>query len=169
MVDLLSPAMTAMALDLGPRLIDLGATVAAAESLTGGLVSATLTYVPGSSAFFLAGVTAYADSAKEKILSVGRFTLETYGAVSSRTVLAMAKGVKKLTGADIGLATTGLAGPDGASLTKPLGLFYVAAIGLDQELWAERNASGSRHEVVEAAALSVLDLLSRLIAKPIGA
>ncbi|MDR2141430.1 MAG: CinA family protein [Deltaproteobacteria bacterium] len=167
--NLLTPDLTRLAQTLGPRLIQLGTTIATAESLTGGLLASTLTYTPGSSAVFLAGVTAYANSAKKQILGVTQQTLETQGAVSLVTALAMAQGIRNLTKAEIGLATTGIAGPDGGTRVKPVGLCYVAAVGLGQELVEELHFAGARHEVVEAAALAALDLLSRLLDRPLPA
>ncbi|MDR1608924.1 MAG: CinA family protein [Deltaproteobacteria bacterium] len=162
----LSPALTQRALSLGPRLISLGATIGVAESLTGGLVATTLTYTPGSSAVFLGGVTAYANSVKEKVVGVDPTILETQGAVSQLTALAMAQGIKKLLGAEIGLATTGIAGPDGGSAEKPVGLYHVAAMGLGRVVSAKNIFSGHRQQIAEAAALSVLDLLEEIITNP---
>ncbi|MDR1577798.1 MAG: CinA family protein [Deltaproteobacteria bacterium] len=166
-LDNLAPTLKERALDLGPRLIRLGATIGVAESLTGGLVSTILTYVPGSSAFFLGGVTAYANLAKELVLKVDPIILKTHGAVSSQTAVAMAKGIKNLLGADIGLATTGIAGPDGGTPNKPVGLYYVAALDKNQEICLKMISPGSRHQVTRAATLAALNLLEELINSPI--
>lgn len=99
--------------------------LASAESCTGGLVSKRITEVPGSSAVFACGVCAYANSIKEKLLGVRRETLEKYGAVSEQTAAEMAEGARRLSGADIAVSTTGLAGPGGGSAEKPVGLVYV--------------------------------------------
>ncbi|MDR1873370.1 MAG: nicotinamide-nucleotide amidohydrolase family protein [Deltaproteobacteria bacterium] len=167
MDNLLSPDLSHKAKEIGPQLIRLGATISVAESLTGGLVSAALTYTPGSSKVFWAGVTAYANEAKEKLLGVAKTILDSQGAVSLETALAMAYGVKKLTGSEIALATTGIAGPDGGSPAKPVGLCFVAAVGLGHEFWEKNIFPGSRQAVVEAAALAALGLLERVLNEPI--
>ena len=99
---------------------------ATAESCTGGLVSAAITDIPGSSAVFAGGVCTYTNALKTKLLGVSEDTLSTVGAVSPETAQQMAKGVRALTGADIGVGITGIAGPGGGSDEKPVGLVYVA-------------------------------------------
>lgn len=100
-------------------------TVAAAESCTGGLVSKRITEIPGASAVFHCGVCTYSNDMKEKILGVQVDTLRKYGAVSEQTALEMARGVRHISGSDIGISTTGIAGPDGGSAQKPVGTVYV--------------------------------------------
>src|SRR4051794_25183335 len=102
-------------------------TLAVAEGDTGGLLLERLTAVPGSSAVVLGGVVAYADGLKREVLGVSAELLRQHGAVSAEAARAMAEGVRRVTDADIGLATTGIAGPGGATPTKPVGLAYVAA------------------------------------------
>ena len=102
-----------------------GLTLAAAESITGGLIGHLLTEVPGSSEVFLGGVVAYHNRLKEQ-LGVSSHTLETDGAVSEATAKAMAAGIRAKTGADVGVAVTGIAGPSGGTKTKQVGLTYVA-------------------------------------------
>ena len=99
--------------------------VAVAESCTGGLLAHKFTNVPGSSDYFLAGVVAYSNSAKMKILGVNPETLRQFGAVSEETAKEMAEGVRSLVGSDFGLSTTGIAGPAGGSKEKPVGLVYI--------------------------------------------
>lgn len=103
-----------------------GLTLASAESCTGGLISKRITDIPGSSAMFGYGVCTYANEAKEKILGVKHETLEKYGAVSEATAREMAEGLLRLSGADVAVCTTGLAGPGGGSDEKPVGLVYLA-------------------------------------------
>ena len=103
-----------------------GLSVATAESCTGGLVAASLVNVPGSSEYFKGSVVAYANEVKEKVLGVKRETLENFGAVSQQTAEEMALGVKRLLGTDIGISTTGIAGPGGGTPQKPVGLTYFA-------------------------------------------
>lgn len=100
-------------------------TVAVAESCTGGLITKRITEVSGSSQVFGWGVCSYANEAKESLLGVSSGTLERYGAVSPQTAAEMAAGIKKLSGADIGLSVTGIAGPEGGTAEKPVGLVYV--------------------------------------------
>jgi nicotinamide-nucleotide amidase len=107
-----------------------GLSVATAESCTGGLVSARITEIPGSSDVFHCGVCAYANEVKQSVLGVNGETLKEYGAVSAQTAAEMAKGVRKLAGADIGISTTGIAGPDGGTEEKPVGTVY---IGIDSD------------------------------------
>ncbi len=100
-------------------------TISAAESCTGGLISTLMTSVPGASEYYLGSVTSYANSVKENILGVPAEIIERYGAVSSECVAAMAEGVRKLTGSDFSVATSGIAGPGGGSEEKPVGLVWI--------------------------------------------
>ncbi|MBQ6626519.1 MAG: CinA family protein [Ruminococcus sp.] len=99
--------------------------IATAESCTGGLISKKITDVSGSSAVFDLGVCSYANHIKNKVLNVKEETLSTYGAVSEKTAMEMARGVRLLSNADIGISTTGIAGPMGGSQYKPVGLVYI--------------------------------------------
>ena len=110
----------------GRLLREKGRTIALAESCTGGLVTEKLTDVPGSSAYVLGGVVAYADRAKQELLGVPAALLEAHGAVSEACARAMAEGVRERFGADLGVATTGISGPDGGSEEKPVGLVHIA-------------------------------------------
>jgi len=133
--------------------------IATAESCTGGMVSAAITSVSGASAVFDCGVCSYANFIKHKIVGVREETLSTYGAVSDRTAAEMARGVRLLAGADIGISTTGIAGPLGGSRYKPVGLVYIGVsteMGLRAEkmLLGENNADRERiRELAVAAAL----------------
>ncbi len=108
------------------RLAEKGLRVATAESCTGGYVSKRITEVDGASAVFDCGVCSYANEIKEKVLGVSHETLEKYGAVSPETAKEMAAGIRRLSGAEIGVSTTGIAGPGGGTEEKPVGLVYVA-------------------------------------------
>ena len=99
--------------------------VATAESCTGGLLSERITRVSGSSEVFDCGVCSYANAIKAKVLGVSEETLAVLGAVSAETAIQMAEGVKKLSGADIAVSTTGIAGPTGGTAEKPVGLVYL--------------------------------------------
>lgn len=109
-------------------------TIATAESCTGGLISKLITDIPGASEVFNCGVCSYSNDIKEGVLGVSHETLEKYGAVSPETALQMAVGVRRLSGADIGISTTGVAGPSGGSVQKPVGLVYAG--------YADKRGSG---------------------------
>jgi nicotinamide-nucleotide amidase len=102
-----------------------GLTVATAESCTGGLIAEAITSVPGSSAYFLGGIVAYADAVKESLLGVPGSVLAAHGAVSAQVALAMASSARDRLGATLAVSVTGIAGPDGGSESKPVGLTYV--------------------------------------------
>ncbi len=133
--------------------------VATAESCTGGMISAAITSVSGASGVFDCGVCSYANFIKHKVVGVREETLNTYGAVSDKTAAEMARGVRLLSGADIGVSTTGIAGPLGGTPYKPVGLVYVGistAMGLHTEklLLGENNADRERiRELAVSAAL----------------
>ena len=111
---------------IGKLLNQKGATVATAESCTGGLIGNVITEVSGSSAYYKGGIIAYSNELKERLLGVRHEMLEQYGAVSEETAIEMARGCLAVTGADYAIATTGISGPTGATEEKPLGLVYVA-------------------------------------------
>ncbi len=111
---------------VGRLLRERGRTLALAESCTGGLVAERITEIPGASDYFKGGVVAYADAAKEDLLGVPRDLLDRHGAVSDPVARAMAEGVRLRFGADLGVATTGISGPGGATAEKPVGLVHVA-------------------------------------------
>ncbi len=107
-------------------------TLATAESCTGGLISGAITSVSGSSTVFGFGVCTYANEAKMKLLGVKSETLETVGAVSEATAMQMAEGVRLLSGADFGVSTTGIAGPDGGTPEKPVGTVWIGFSSVDK-------------------------------------
>ena len=100
-------------------------TIATAESCTGGLIGDRLTNVSGSSSYFKGGIVAYSNAVKEEAVGVSKATLESVGAVSEETALEMARGVREKLNADIGISTTGIAGPTGGTEEKPVGLVFV--------------------------------------------
>ncbi len=138
-------------------------TITTAESCTGGLIAAALVNVPGVSGQLEEGYITYSNGAKEKLLGVSHETLEKYGAVSSQTAEEMAKGAKKAANADISIISTGIAGPDGGTKEKPVGLVYLACcLGDDTEV--ERHIfSGDRQEVRQASVLAALALVEKMI------
>ena len=154
--------------DAARRVIDanraVGRTVGVAESCTGGLVSAALTELPGSSDVFDAGFVTYSNDAKHAQLAVATDVLDTFGSVSIATAWAMAQGALSHSGADVVVAITGIAGPDGGSIKKPVGtvIFARAARGADPgDVHAERKDFGDlgRSGVRLQAALWALELL----------
>jgi PncC family amidohydrolase len=136
-----------------------GLTVAVAESCTGGLIADAITDIPGSSGYFLGGIVSYADTAKASLLGVPAEVIASHGAVSAQVGRAMAVGVRERFAADLAAAVTGVAGPDGGSEAKPVGLTYVAvaaAQGADVRrfVW-----NGDRTANKEASAGAVLEIL----------
>lgn len=111
---------------IGRMLKKAGKTLSVAESCTGGTISSLMTSVPGSSEYYLGSVTSYANNVKKEVLGVPEEILSKYGAVSSECVAEMAKGVRRITGSDFSVATTGIAGPGGGSDSKPVGLVWIA-------------------------------------------
>jgi nicotinamide-nucleotide amidase len=145
-----------------------GLTLATAESSTGGLVAARLTSVPGASDVFLGSVVAYANRVKEEGLGVSREVLEHDGAVSAEAAAAMARGARERLGADIAVAVTGVAGPDGGTEEKPVGLVFVHAIGPDGEEARRTELPGDREMVRGRATAAALHLVRRLLERPPG-
>lgn len=138
-----------------------GQTLAAAESCTGGLVSAHLTDVPGASQVFLGGVVSYSNEAKEQMIDVPHETLVAHGAVSEEVAGAMASGVRARFGSDWGLSITGIAGPTGGTEDKPVGLVHWAVAGPDHVSSKHKVFLGDRSIVREWSMNAVLDLLRR--------
>ncbi len=126
-------------------------TLATAESCTGGMTGAALTRLPGSSAWYLGGVVAYSNSLKIGLLGVPEETLDEHGAVSAEVALAMTQGVRTATGADWAVSITGIAGPDGGTAEKPVGLVFMAVAGPQVALVFEHRFAGSREEIRQAA------------------
>lgn len=121
----MDPALKQLSSRVGELLIKTNQTIAAAESCTGGLLSHVLTGVSGSSAYYLGGVVAYSNPIKERLLGVKPETLNAFGAVSESTAREMAEGARQRIKTDIGLSTTGVAGPTGGTPEKPVGLVWI--------------------------------------------
>lgn len=142
-------------------------TVTTAESCTGGLLAGRLINVPGISENLKEGYITYSNEAKEKLLGVSHETLEKYGAVSEETVLEMAKGGAKAANADICVSISGIAGPDGGTEEKPVGLVYMCCY-CKGKTYIERNLyTGNRSKVREYAVASALTLLRKAILKEV--
>ena len=154
--------LVSLAAEVLARLEELGVTLATAESITGGLIGHVLTETPGSSRVYLGGVVSYGNRLKERI-GVPTQTLAEFGAVSEQTALAMANGIREWAGTDVGVAVTGIAGPGGATETKPVGLTYIAVADLSgtvcerHEWTADRSAN--KVSTAEAALQLVLTRL----------
>ncbi len=130
-----------------------------AESVTGGLVASIITDVPGASDFFICGVVAYNNEAKVRLLGVSKGTLKAHGAVSYQCAMEMARGARMVASADIAAACTGIAGPTGATRTKPIGLVYIAVDDGKHTLVTEERFSGSRKDIKGATAERMLELI----------
>ncbi len=143
-----------------------GKTLAAAESCTGGLLSKRITDIPGSSAVFHMGCVTYANEAKEELLGVPHETLEAHGAVSPETARAMAEGIVRRSGSDIGIGITGIAGPDGGTAQKPVGLIYIA-LSDGKTTWVTKRSpigrTKSRQWHRHCAASQALDMARRYL------
>ncbi len=142
-----------------------GWTLATAESCTGGLVAARLTSIPGSSDAVMGGVVAYANAVKERELGVPRALLEEHGAVSAEVAAAMAAGVRERLGAQVGVSVTGIAGPDGGTPEKPVGLVYLHVCSPEGEKELELQMPGDRDAIRSRAAAAALHLTRRLLAQ----
>jgi len=140
-----------------------GLTVATAESCTGGGIAARITSVPGSSVVFPGGVVAYANDAKARLLGVPEETLATVGAVSEESAAAMAEGAARLFGANLAVASTGIAGPGGGTARKPVGLVYLAVHGPAGTVVARHQFPGDRAAVTAAAVEAALAMMESVV------
>ncbi|MBI5873737.1 MAG: CinA family protein [Candidatus Omnitrophica bacterium] len=138
-------------------------TLSVAESCTGGLVSHSLTNIPGSSKYFVCGVVAYSDKTKIKLLKIPALTLKQHGAVSKETALKLANNVRHLAKTNIGIGITGIAGPGGGSASKPVGTVFIAiAIG-HREYFKKFKFSGTRLKIKTCAKDAALQLLKECL------
>lgn len=161
--------LVALAARVQEHCIARGLTLATVESCTGGLVGHLITETSGSSAYYLGGFVTYADALKRDQVAVPADVLAAHGAVSAQTAIAMAAGGRARTGADLGAAVTGIAGPDGGSADKPVGLTYVAVAdgrGTDVRrfVW-----TGGRSQNKRDSARAVLELILERIGQESGA
>jgi PncC family amidohydrolase len=145
--------LVALARRLQSTALQAGIAIAVAESCTGGMVASAITAVPGSSGYFLGGIVSYADEAKRDLLGVDAAALAAHGAVSAQVARAMAEGARARFGASVAASVTGIAGPDGGSAEKPVGLTYVGvadANGVDVRriVWTGDRASNRRESAV---------------------
>lgn len=150
---------------VGKMLTEKKLTLALAESCTGGLIGHRITDVPGSSTYFIGGIVAYSYEAKEKLLEVHHTTLYDHGAVSVETAQEMARGARRVLGADIGISATGIAGPGGGLPGKPVGLVYICLSARDFErtekfLW-QKDRAGNKMDSADAALRMLKEYLEK--------
>ena len=136
---------------IGELLLQRRMTLAVAESCTGGMMGAAITRVPGSSAYFKGGVIAYSNEIKEKVLGVSPELLKSKGAVSREVAIAMAKGAVEVCGSSCSIAVSGIAGPDGGSVDKPVGLVWIGICMGEHVKSFKCNFSGDREKIRKAA------------------
>jgi nicotinamide-nucleotide amidase len=148
-----------LAVRLGARCTVLGLRVATVESCTGGLVGHLITEVPGSSAYYVGGFVTYSDALKRETVGVPHDVLAAHGAVSAQVAMAMATGGRARTEADLAVSVTGIAGPDGGTPAKPVGLTYIAvadAVGVSVRRHVWTGDRGENKRLSAAAALALL-------------
>ena len=142
-------------------LIEKGMKVATAESCTGGMIAAKITAVPGASECFDCGVVTYSNEQKEKLLGVNHKTLEEYGAVSEQTALEMCKGSKNISGADVAISVTGIAGPGGGTPEKPVGTVWIGVCSNSMHKAIKFLFKGDRNAVRQQTAMIALEMARR--------
>lgn len=155
---------TPLEIQVGQALAAHGLTLATAESCTGGLIGHLLTNIPGSSSYYLGGVISYANEVKQQVLGVPVEILVLYGAVSEQTALEMARGVRVLLQADLGVAVTGIAGPGGGTPEKPVGTTWVAVSTPWGDQAQKYTWTGDRLENKAASAVAALELVLSALA-----
>lgn len=138
-------------------------TIATAESCTGGLVAARLVSVPGVSEVFMEGLVTYSNQAKMRLLGVKEATLASFGAVSRETAVEMAEGGRRQAETDVCISTTGIAGPDGGTEEKPVGLVYIGCYVRGYIEVMECHFSGNRAKVREATVARAIDFARRCV------
>ncbi len=142
------------------KLLNRGQTLAVAESCTGGAIAAKFTAIAGASAYFECGVVSYSNSSKESVLGVSRASLEKHGAVSEQIALEMADGVKRISGADYAIATTGIAGPTGGSDEKPVGTVWFGIATPERTFAVQIHSGSERSQIIGRATATAISLLN---------
>ncbi len=148
---------------IGQLLSERGQSLSTAESCTGGYVSHLITSVSGSSAYFMGGVVSYSNEVKIRQLGVSVDTLSQFGAVSEQTIVEMAEGVKKHFSTDYGIATSGIAGPDGGTADKPVGTVWIAVASPQRTFTRKLQLGGFRQQIIHNATIALLNLLRKEI------
>ena len=144
-------------------LVNNGKTVSVAESCTGGLLSKLLTDLSGSSKYFILGIVAYNNKVKESVLKIPEKIILRNGAVSAEVAKRMAKAVKKIAKTDFGMGITGIAGPSGGSIEKPVGTVFIAVANKNRVIFKKFRFSGSRSIIRKKSALKALEFLINLV------
>jgi len=152
---------------IGRLLRKRGWRLSTAESCTGGLIGHRITNIPGSSDYFDGGVITYSNDAKRELLKVPEEVIRTYGAVSRQTAVAMAEGIRKLRGVEIGIGVTGIAGPAGGTEAKPVGLVYIALSSPVRVECKEFRFNGDREMIKLQASEAALNMIRRLLEEPV--
>lgn len=134
-------------------------TIATAESCTGGLIAHSLTNISGSSDYFDRGVVIYSNNAKRELLAVPEEILKKYGAVNKHVAKTMAEGIRKKSNVDIGIATTGIAGPTGGTKEKPVGLVYIAISTTQNTIVKKFKFTGNRLQNKESTCNAALEMI----------
>lgn len=148
---------------IGKILTERKLKLAVAESCTGGLICHRITNIPGSSNYFERGVVSYSNESKIEILGVNPETIKNFGAVSEQTAIEMARGVRKISKADIGISTTGIMGPTGATETKPIGLVFVGYSDSEREFAKQFNFADNRIRNKDRSSQAALEILWRAL------
>lgn len=151
--------------ELGSLLLKIGKSVSTAESCTGGNIAHKITLVPGSSAYYKGGVVAYANEVKSGLLGVCQSSIMEHGAVSRSVVEQMAEGVRTLAGADLAVATSGVAGPGGGTPEKPVGTVWIAATNGKSVLSECFHFEGGRAEIIEKTTEKAIFLVKSIADK----
>ena len=148
---------------IGKLLREKNLTIACAESCTGGLLTSKLTDIAGSSAYVQGSIVCYSNEVKNKILRVKTETLRNFGAVSYETAFEMAKNVRDIFETDVGVGITGIAGPDGGTIEKPVGTVYISVATKNNVGVKKFNFSGTRTEIKNQAAQTAMEMLKQTL------
>jgi nicotinamide-nucleotide amidase len=140
-------------------------TIASAESCSGGLIANTFTNISGSSDYFDRGIVSYSNKSKMELLNVEEDILKEYGAVSEQVAKLMADGIREQSNVDIGISTTGIAGPTGGTLEKPIGLVYIAVSTSDKTIVKKFQFSGDRIQIKENTCNAAFQMLFEIVNK----
>ena len=152
-----------MGIQLAQALLEKGLTLGTAESCTGGKIANLITSVPGSSAYFKGGVVSYSNEIKHSVLGVSQSDLELFGAVSEQVVRQMAIGAQSVLNTDCAIATSGIAGPDGGSIEKPVGTVWIAVSYKEKTITRKFQFSGNREENILSSADTGINMLLEIL------
>ena len=152
-----------MEIQLAQVLLEKGLTLGTAESCTGGKIASLITSVPGSSAYFKGGVVSYSNEIKHSVLGVSQSDLELFGAVSEQVVRQMAIGAQHVLNTDCAIATSGIAGPDGGSIEKPVGTVWIAVSYKEKTITRKFQFSGNREENILSSANTGINMLLEIL------